>query len=105
MTNKNELQDKIDDVGCAIYDSIAYEFDKATREHAFKTEHQYESYGDTEVEVAQFVDEDSETEFREEMEKNLNVDEAIEILKADSNFRDCLKELLDKIVWERPLDF
>lgn len=105
MTNKNELQQTIKDVGDAIYDSITYEFDKATREHAFKTEHQYESYGDTEMEVAQFIDEDSETEFREEMENDLNVDEAIEILKADSNFRDCLKELLDKIVWERPLDF
>lgn len=105
MTNKNDLQNKIEYLGDAAFDALAFEFDKATREHAFKTEHQYESYGDTEIEVAQFIDEDSETEFREEMENELDVDAAIEILKADSNFRDCLKELLDKIVWERPLDF
>lgn len=104
MTNKYELQQTIKDIGDAIYDSITYEFDKATREHEFKTEHQYESYGDTEVEVAQFIDEDSELEFREDMEKELDVDAAIKILKEDDNFRDCLKELLNKIVFERPLD-
>lgn len=91
-------------VGDSVFDFIADKFDKRCREHSFKTEHQYESYGDTEVEVAQFVDEDDETEFREETEKEFDVDSIIKELAEDSYFKESIKDLINHVVWKRNLE-
>ena len=104
MKKEFTVQELQEFVGDAAFDVIAGEFDERCRNSSFKTEHQYESCGDTEVEVAQFVDEDDEVKFREETENEFDVDSVIDKLKEDSNFRECLQDLIKKVVWERPLE-
>ena len=104
MTKEFTLQELQEFVGDAVFDVVAHEFDERCRNESFKTIHQYEDYGDTSMEVAQFIDDDDEVKFREEIEKEFDVDTIIEKLKEDDNFRECVQDLIKKIVWERPLE-
>ena len=104
MTKEFTLQELQEFVGDAVFDVIASEFDGLCRDKTFKIEHQYEDYGDTSIEVAQYIGDDDEVEFREDTEKELDVDTIIEKLKEDNNFRECVQDLIKKIVWERPLE-
>lgn len=104
MTKEFTLQELQSFVGDAAFDVIAGEFDERCRDKTFKIEHQYEDYGDTSMEVAQYIGDDEEVEFREDTEKELDVDTIIEKLKEDDNFRECVQDLIKKIVWERPLE-
>ena len=104
MEKEFTLQELEEFIGDAVHDFVADKFRKRCQEHSFKTEHQYEDYGDTEVEVAQFIDEEDETEFREETEKEFDVDSILEELCQDESFRESIKDMIDHIVWKRPLD-
>lgn len=104
MTKEFTLNELESFVGDSAFDLIADKFKKRCQEHSFKTEHQYESYGDTEVEVAQFIDEDDETKFREETEQEFDVDSILKELAKDDHFRESIKDLIDYVVWKRPLE-
>ena len=104
MTKEFTLQELQEFVGDCASDLIESEFDERCRDKSFKTERVYGPYGDMEVEVAQFVDEDDEVEFREDTEKEFDVDVIIEKLKEDDHFRESIRDLIKKIVWERPLE-
>ena len=105
MTKKKEptLKDFIEYVGDATHDVVAEKFDERCEDNSFKTEHVYGPYGDTEVEVAQFLDDDSEADFREESSKELTVDYIINELKENDYFRECLQDMINYVVWNRQL--
>ena len=105
MTKKEFTLDELESfVGDSAYDVIAHEFDERTNQHSFKTIHQQEDYGDTSMEVAQYIGDDEDTEVREDIEKELDVDTVIEMLKEDSHFRESIQDLINKVVWDRPLN-
>lgn len=106
MTEKreNKIENMIDYVGDSAYDLICGEFDDCANEHSFKTIRDYAPYGDTEVEVCQFIDEDDEIEFRENIEDYLNVDTVIEKLAKDKAFRDSIKDMIDYVKWNRDIE-
>lgn len=105
MTKKIEkkLQEIINYVGDATHEVVAEKFDERCDDHSFKTEHVYGPYGDTEVEVCQFIDEEDETNFREESSKELTVDYIINELKENDYFRECLQDMIDYVCANRDL--
>lgn len=106
MTEKEFTLNELESfVGDAAHDLIAHEFDERCGDHTFKTIHQYEDYGDTSMEVAQYIGDDEEIEVREDIESQLDVDTVIEMLKEDDYFRDTIKKLIDKVVWDRPISY
>lgn len=105
MTKKIEkkLQEIINYVGDAVHDVVAEKFDERCDDHSFKTEHVYGPYGDTEVEVCQFQDEDDELRFRENTEKELTVEYIINELKENDYFKECLQDMIEYVSWNRQL--
>lgn len=104
MTKEFTLNQLEEFVGDCAHDVIAHEFDERTHKHQFKTIHQYEDYGDTSIEVAQYIGDDEEVEVREDIEKDLDVDTVIEMLRNDAHFRESIQDLIKKVVYERPLN-
>lgn len=106
MSNKpeNELENAIDYVGDSAYDLICGEFDEEADRHSFKTIRDYAPYGNTEVEVCQFVDEDDDIEFREDLEKELDVDTVIDKLKQDQHFRESIQDMIHYVIWNREVE-
>ena len=104
MTKEFTLQQLEEFVGDTVSDLIESEFDKRCGDHTFKTIHQYEDYGDTSIEVAQYIGDDEEIEVREDIEKELDVDTVIDMLKEDAHFRESIQDLINKVVWDRPLN-
>ena len=102
MTNK--LENMIDYVGDSAYDLICGEFDEQVKNTSFRTERDYAPYGDTEVEVCRYTNEEDEMEFREEMEKDMDVDYIIDKLKEDKHFRESIQDMINDVVWNRDLD-
>ncbi len=100
---EKKLQEIINYVGDATHDVVAEKFDERCEDNSFKTEHVYGPYGDTEVEVAQFLDDDSEADFREESSKELTVDYIINELKENDYFRECLQDMIDYVCFNRDL--
>lgn len=106
MTKKEFTLDELESfVGDSAHDLIAHEFDEKCGGHTFKTIHQYEDYGDTSIEVAQYIGDDEETKVREDIEKELDVDTVIEMLKKDAHFRESIQDLINKVVWDRPISY
>jgi len=91
-------------VGEAVSDLIIHKFKERCQDHSFKTEYVTTPYGDTDVEVAQFVDEDDETKFREETEQEFTVDSIINELSKDAHFRDAIKDMIEHVVWKKELE-
>ena len=106
MTEKreNKIENMIDYVGDSAYDLICGEFDECVKDHSFKTIRDYAPYGDTEVEVCQFIDEDDEVEFRENLEDYMDVDTVIDKLKQDKHFRDSIQDMIDYVKWNRDIE-
>ena len=105
MTKKEFTLNQLEEfVGDCAHDVIAHEFDERVSDHQFKTIHQYEDYGDTSIEVAQYIGDDEEIEVREDIEKDLDIDTVIEMLRNDAHFRESIQDLIEKVVWERPLN-
>lgn len=105
MTKKEFTLNELESfVGDAAHDLIAHEFDTRCKDKQFKIIHQYEDYGDTSIEVAQYIGDDEEVEAREDIEKDLDVDTVIDMLKEDNYFRETIQDLINKVVWDRPLD-
>ena len=105
MTKEFTLRELQEFVGDSAFDLIAHEFDERCGDHTFKTIHQYEDYGDTSVEVAQYIGDDEEIEVREEIESKLDVDTVIDMLKEDAHFRESIQDLINKVVWDRPISY
>jgi len=104
MTKEFTLNQLEEFLGDCAFDVIAHEFDERVSDHQFKTIHQYEDYGDTSIEVAQYIGDDEEVEVREDIEKDLDVDTVVEMLRNDAHFRESLQDLIEKVVYERPLN-
>jgi len=96
---ENELQLYIKDVGDSIHDAIAEEFDKAYEE--VETNKEYAPYGNTQVCVGEFIDEDSDCRIRERFEENMTFDEVIDLLKNDPYFKRNVMDLVKYIAENR----
>ena len=106
MTEKteNKIENMIDYVGDSAYDFICGEFDEWAKSHSFKTIRDYAPYGDTEVEVCKHIDEDDDEKFRENLEKEMDVDTIIDKLKEDKNFREAVSDMIKYVVWNREVE-
>lgn len=104
MTKEFTLNQLEEFVGDCAHDVIAHEFDTRVSDHQFKIIHQYEDYGDTSIEVAQYIGDDEEVEVREDIEKDLDVDTVIEMLRNDAHFRESIQDIINKVVWDRPFN-
>ena len=104
MKKENILQDIIYCVGDTAHDVIASEFDNSVRDTSFKTMSDYAPYGDTEVEVCQYITDEDEEEFRENWEKEMTIDAVINLLKDDEYFRGAIKDMVEHIAWNRTLE-
>lgn len=102
--SENKLEDLIDDVGDGVYDTTCEIFDEYVKEHTFKTHRDYAPYGDTEVEVCQYVTDEDQEEFREETEKEITVDDVIDKLKQDPYFRSSIEDMIQYVCWNRDID-
>lgn len=101
---ENKIEDLIDYVGDNAYDLICGEFDEWADQQTFKTQRDYAPYGDTEVEVCEYVDEEDDEKFRENLEKEMDVDTIIDKLKEDKNFRDAVSDMIKYVVWNREVE-
>lgn len=101
---ENELEKLISYIGDSVHEVITNDFDEEVDRTSFKTMRDYAPYGNTEVEVCQYVCEEDMEEFRENYEKDTSVDYIIEKLKEDKDFRDCVTELIKYIAWNREME-
>ena len=101
---ENKIENLIDYVGDSAYDLICGEFDEQVKDHSFETQRDYAPYGDTEVEVCQYITDEDDEEFREETEKELDVDTIIEKLKEDKHFREAVSDMIKYVVWNREVE-
>ena len=101
---ENKIEDLIDYVGDSAYDLICGEFDEQARCHEFKTMRDYAPYGDTEVEVCQYITDEDDEAFREDAELEMDVDSIIDKLKDDKNFREAVSDMIKYVVWNRDLE-
>lgn len=97
----NQLEEYIGD---AVHDCVAHAFDEKVRDTSFKTMRDYAPYGDTEVEVCQYVSDEDDEKFREEYEKELDFDTVVGMLKEDDYFKETIMDLVKHVVWNRTLD-
>lgn len=100
----NKLENMIDYVGDSAHDLICSLFDEQAKNTSFRTERDYAPYGDTEVEVCCYTNEDDDERFREEMEKDMTVDYIIDKLKEDKDFRESIQDMIKEVVWNRELE-
>jgi len=91
-------------IGEAVSDYIIHKFKEACNDHSFKTEYVTGPYGDTEVEVAQFIDEDDEVKFREDLEKEWDVDSIIQELAEDEHFKESINDMIQHVIWNKELE-
>ena len=101
---ENKIENLIDYVGDSAYDLICGEFDEWADQHTFKTIRDYAPYGDTEVEVCQYTTDEDQCEFRENLEKELDVDTIIEKLKQDKHFRESIQDMISYVTWNRDVE-
>lgn len=101
---ENKIETLIDYVGDSAYDLICGEFDEYANNHTFETMRDYAPYGDTEVEVCQYITDEDDEEFREETEKELDVDTIIDKLKEDKHFREAVSDMIKYVVWNREVE-
>lgn len=101
---ENKIENMIDYVGDSAYDLICGEFDNYAKDHTFETMRDYAPYGDTEVEVCKYVSDEDDEAFREEAEKELDVDTIIDKLKEDKHFREAVSDMIKYVVWNREVE-
>jgi len=101
---ENKIENMIDYVGDSAYDLICGEFDEQVKGHSFKTQRDYAPYGDTEVEVCQYITDEDDEKFRNETEKELDVDTIIDKLKEDKHFRESIQDMIKYVVWNREVE-
>ena len=91
-------------VGEAVSDMVIAIFKDYVDQHSFHTMRDYAPYGDTEVEVCQYISDEEEEEFRENVEKEMTVDSIINELSKDAHFRDAIKDMIKHVVWHKELE-
>lgn len=101
---ENKIENMIDYVGDSAYDLICGEFDDYANEHTFETMRDYAPYGDTEVEVCRYTTDEEQCEFREEAEKEIDVDTIIDKLKQDKHFRESIQDMISYVTWNRDVE-
>ena len=104
MAYENELEKIIDYIGDSANDVVTDIFNEQAKNTSFRTERDYAPYGDTEVEVCRYTNEEDEERFREEMEKDMDVDYIIDKLKDDKHFRESIQDLIKYVVWNTDLE-
>ena len=88
----------------AIHDLVANLWAKHCKGYDFSTAEDYEAYGDTYVGTGSYITDESDEKCREDFEGNYDADAVIEELKTDTNFKECLNELIKAWAWEKELD-
>lgn len=103
MTKEPTLNQLEEYIGDAVHDCVAHEFDEKVKDTSFKTMSDYAPYGDTEVEVCQYVSDEDEEKFREDCENEFTFEAVMNKLKEDSYFKETVMDLVKHIVWNRGL--
>lgn len=96
---ENLLQAHIHDVGDAVHDIIAAEFDTAYEDVKYSKE--YAPYGDGQACVGEYIDEDSDCRIRERFEQDMTFDEVMELLKKSKDFKMAIMDMVEYITWKR----
>ena len=90
-----ELKELFEDAKAIIKETIDDEWVVACQNYDyFEYKEEHEAYGDTYVSSGSYMTEESETGFREEFKKENDVDEFIDKLKTNPDFRACIKNLV-----------
>lgn len=101
MTNKNELQTIIADIGDSVYDALCGEHDRQAKNYDFETEDDYAPYGDTEVFRGSFITDESMDKFADSFKESMSIDAILEVLKTDDDFCSAVNKTVEYIAKNR----
>lgn len=96
---ENELELNIKDIGDTVYDAIADEFDKEYEN--VKSNKEYAPYGDTQVCVGEYIDEDDNTRIREKFKLDYDFDTVMDLLKDNEYFKRAILDMVEYVAWNR----
>ena len=90
-----ELKELFEDVKMITEETIDDEWEVACQNYPyFSYKEEYEPCGDTYVSTGRYMTEESETAFREEFKRENKIDDFIDKLKTNPDFRKCIENLV-----------
>ena len=92
----NKEQELLEDVELALEEALEDEWCNACQQYDyFQEAEEYEAYGDTFVSTGRYLTEESEWAFRTNFQRDNDVDEFIEKLKLNPDFKNALKKYIE----------
>jgi hypothetical protein len=100
VTVKEALQWTAD----SIHETLDGLWTKHCQSYDFDCDEDYAPYGDTYVSTGSYITDESDEKCREYFENNYDANAIIDELKTDTNFKECLNELVKAWAWQKELE-